>query len=462
MDLISYPRIIIAGLAGDSGKTFVSCGVLSHFVNSGLKVAPFKKGPDYIDAAWLKIACGVECFNLDSFLIHKTALKNSFLKNSYGVDISIIEGNRGLFDGYDSTGSHSTAELAKLLKIPIVLVITVKKVTRTASAYVLGCKNMDQNLNIAGVIINQIAGKRHENIIREAIEKDTGIRVLGAIPKIKNGEIIPSRHLGLITPGEYMAAEKAVQTAKDTVEKYVDTKSILEIAKSAEKLESYKSIYSVKKSRDVKIGYFTDRIFSFYYPENLEALKDEGAELVKISSFEDKKLPDIDALYIGGGFPESNIDMLVENQSMMESVKCAADAGLPVYAECGGLIYLGDSINISNKEYHLSGVLPLKFMMKSKPQGHGYVVAIVDKDNPFYNKEMEIKGHEFHYSVIIEKNKSIKTCLKVQRGTGAFENRDGIIYKNVFASYVHIHSLGCPEWKKNMIKAARKYKKERN
>lgn len=467
MGFVELPRIMIAGLGGDSGKTFVSCGLLRYFFNKGLKVIGFKKGPDYIDSAWLKLAAKKEVRNLDTYLIPRNEIIKSFIKNSSACDISIIEGNRGLFDGFDIKGTHSTAELAKLLGCPVVLVLTVKKITRTSGALVLGCKLMDKDLNIAGVIINQVAGKRHEKIICEAIEDVTGIPVIGAIPKL-NTDILPSRHLGLITPDEYEFAESAIQLSEKAINDYVDSEKLLNIANDTVLMQDYKvesdekkcSLTVLKGEKALRIGYFCDRIFSFYYPENLESLTESGVELVKISSFEDKILPEIDALYIAGGFPETNIELLKSNKELMQSLKSAVESGLPIYAECGGLIYLGESINIDDKIYNLSGILPLKFKMSKKPIGHGYSGAIVDTNNPFFVQGTIIKSHEFHYSYIDEYDLSVKTCLKVQRGVGAIDKRDGIIYKNVFGTYLHIHSLGFRQWTEAILNQAQKYRVE--
>jgi cobyrinic acid a,c-diamide synthase len=460
MGYIKYPRIIIAGLGGDSGKTFVSCGIIRYFKDAGLKVGAFKKGPDYIDPAWLALSSGSIARNLDTFLMGNEIVKSNFFNNAIGNDINVIEGNRGLYDGFDSSGSYSTAELAKLLNIPVILVISVKKVTRTASAIVLGCRELDKELNLAGVIINQVGAGRQEKLIREAIEKDTGIPVIGAIPKLKEDNM-PSRHLGLITPGEYDFAESAIVKAKEAIAKYVDTAKLIEIANSAYDVVVFqKQEVKISTEKKLKIGYFCDKIFSFYYQENLEALE-ESAELIKISSWEDKTMPDIDALYIGGGFPESNVNLLIENRSLMESLKAEIEKGLPVYAECGGLMYLADNMEIEGVNYKLSGILPINLKMNKRPLGHGYSEMLIDKENPFFEKDIMIKGHEFHYSGIADDKIPDNTCMEVKRGFGLLNKRDGIIYKNVFASYLHIHSAGCPEWSKGIIKNAKWYNENR-
>lgn len=451
-----YPRIIIAGLGGDSGKTFVSCGIIRYFIDAGFKVGTFKKGPDYIDSAWLSKSSGTVARNLDTYLMGEDIVKSNFFCNARVNDINIIEGNRGLFDGFDSEGSYSTAELAKLLKTPVILIISVNKVTRTASSFVLGCKMLDKELNIAGVIINQVGSGRQEKLIRQAIEKDTGIQVIGAIPKLPEDNI-PSRHLGLITPDEYDKSEYSIINAKEAIVKYVDTDKILEIANSAiEDVDFVMKSISIKNDKQLKIGYFCDKIFSFYYQENLDALEAD-AELVKISSWEDKDLPEIDALYIGGGFPETNVDLLVHNQSMMVSVKSKIEQGMPLYAECGGLIYLADNMEIDGIYYKFSGILPINLKMFKKPLGHGYSEMFVDKENPFFEKGLIIKGHEFHYSGSLSDVIPNGTCMEVKRGFGFAKKRDGICYKNVFGSYLHIHVAGCAEWAEGMIKNAKIY-----
>jgi len=453
------PRVIIAGMSGDSGKTLVSCGLAAVLRNSGKKVAVYKKGPDYIDPAWLRLSSGSICRNLDTYLMDQDDILSSLIMSGSNADISVIEGNRGLYDGFDAAGTHSTAELAKITQTPVVLVINVTKVTRTVAAIVLGCKMLDQELNLAGVVINKVAGKRHEDVIREAIENDAGVPVVGAIPMIHGKEIFPSRHLGLVTPEEHETALEAISNAAGLVKKFVDVDKIIDIAeKAVEMKDGNLDLFNKCPMKDVRIGYFSDRAFSFYYPENLEHLEAQGAEIVKISSIDDKTLPDIHALYIGGGFPETNIESLTTNIEMMRSLKEAAENGFPIYAECGGLMYLAESMEIDGREYELSGILPIKVKMNRKPQGHGYMEAVVDKQNQYFNEGDIIRGHEFHYSSIVGKSETLESCLSLIRGSGCFDSRDGIIYKNVFASYMHLHTLSCRSWSKAMVKNAEEYK----
>ncbi len=461
----SYPRIVIAGLSGDSGKTLVSCGLLECFRDRGLDVSAFKKGPDYIDPAWLSLASGKQARNLDTYLMGFALAKESFLKYAGRDDISIIEGNRGLFDGVDSSGTHSTAELAKLLQAPVIIVLNVSKVTRTAAAMVLGCVKLDSELKVAGVILNHAANERQARIVKDAIESATGVPVFGAIPKLPGKSILPSRHLGLIMPGEFQRSLSFLQEAKSVIEDNVDVAGIAEVAKGVPSLEYAQLPVKDEAIREcdrevnrVRIAYFKDESFSFYYPENIEMLEAAGAELIPISPNRGKLSDDVDALYIGGGFPEMNLTNLILNREMIAGVREFAENGLPIYAECGGLMYLARSIEWNGKEYSMSGVLPITVRMGERPQGHGYCEASVDRENPFFRLGTPIKGHEFHYSKIDDHDTGIETALFLSRGAGCFDRRDGLMYKNVFATYMHLHATSCPEWVSGMIDCARGFR----
>ncbi len=461
MDRNNFPRIVIGGLAGDSGKTIVACGLLACFKSRGSNVSGFKKGPDYIDAAWLSAASGKPAHNLDSFIMGFDVVKKSFMKYASKNGINVIEGNRGIFDGVDANGKHSTAELAKLIRSPLIIIQNISKVTRTSAAAILGCKTLDPELNIAGVILNQVAGERHLKIARQAIEQTTGIPVLGAIPKLPPKLILPSRHLGLVTPAEHNGNSGFLTDLEKVVAENINLDEILSIARSAVSID-YEGKEEIPlpdntKSTIVKIGYFKDKSFTFYYPENLEALQCEGAELIPVFPSRSSYLDDLDALYIGGGFPEMNLPYLTGSKKMLSAIKNLAEIGFPIYAECGGLMYLAEKLIWKNKEYHLAGVLPLEIEMNEKPQGHGYCEAKVDEDNPYYKNGTVIKGHEFHYSKIIEHDAGIKSCLSVLRGTGCFNRREGLIYKNVFAGYLHVHASAAPGWAKGMVNCARKF-----
>jgi len=450
--------IVVAGLAGGSGKSVVSVGLTAYLAKKGDNVVPFKKGPDYIDAGWMALAAGKDCYNLDPYLMSEEAIHSSFLKNSHGADMVIVEGNRGLYDGVNASGGYSTAELAISLKLPVLLVVNCTKTTRTIAALVLGCKMLDERIDIRGVILNQIATTRQRDIITKAVEDITKIPVLGVIPRMKK-DIFPMRHLGMVPHQEYQGSDAAISLLAETVDQslnIVGIKDVMgEISLPRENIDvQAKSFVSHAK---VRIGVIQDTAFQFYYAENLEALRNEGAELVAVNALEDEGLPDLDGLYIGGGFPETSAKELAANSSFRESVKQAAEKGLPIYAECGGLIYLGESILIDGEEYPLVGIFPVRFGMSVKPQAHGYTIFKVDKENPFYDIGTTVKGHEFRYSTVLEWGGNEQDLvLKMNRGKGFANQRDGLCYKNVLALYTHVHSSGTPEWAHGVAQRCRK------
>ncbi|MBW1798517.1 MAG: cobyrinate a,c-diamide synthase, partial [Deltaproteobacteria bacterium] len=303
------PRIIIAALKGGAGKTMVSLGLISAWRKKGYRIAPFKKGPDFIDAGWLTFAADRSCYNLDPFLMNSEQILESFVLHSNKADLSLIEGNRGLYDGLDLDGRCSTAELAKLLKTPVLIILDVTMTTRTMAAVLKGCQVFDPDLDIAGVILNRVAGSRQETLIRAAVEKYCGIPVVGSVPKLKE-DLFPERHMGLIPFQERDHAEKAILWARETVKKNLDLDEIWKMAHKVDKLETLpkdreSASRIIKRDDAPRIGFIRDRSFWFYYPENLKQLEQLGAVLVEIDAISDNELPPLDALYIGGGFPET-------------------------------------------------------------------------------------------------------------------------------------------------------------
>jgi cobyrinic acid a,c-diamide synthase len=457
----NIPRVVIAGMGGDSGKTLVSCGLTALCRRLNMNPVAYKKGPDYIDAAWLKLASQRNCSNLDTYMIGIENSKQIFFRNAVNSDIAIIEGNRGLYDGADSSGTHSTAEMAKHLGSNVILVINGTKVTRTMAAIVLGCKLMDSSLKIGGVILNNVSSIRHANVAVDAIENITGIKVIGVIKRYKNITLLPSRHLGLVTPAEHEQAIEAISNSADIIAESIDMNKFFEIANDFDDVQfSFHDIPAISEQK-VKIGYFKDRVFSFYYPENLEALEIAGAEMVALSALSDKNLNNLDGLYIGGGFPETNLNQLSENKSMMDAVKNESDKGMPIYAECGGLMYLSQRIGWGSQVSNMCGVLPFDILMNEKPQGHGYVEAVVDKVNPFFTPGTKLIGHEFHYSSIDNVGQELNPVLSVERGNGAVGKRDGVLVNNTFASYMHIHACSALDWAVNFVRIAENYRKNK-
>lgn len=455
--------IVVAGLSGGSGKSIISVGLTAAWVRAGRTVAPFKKGPDYIDAGWLQSGAGRPCYNLDPFLFSAEAVTASFCNRSAGADLAIVEGNRGLFDGVTARGGYSTAELALQLDLPVLLVVNCTKMTRTVAALVLGCITFEPKLTLAGVILNQVATARQEKIISEAVQHYTDTKVLGAVPRMKT-DIFPMRHLGMIPYQEYDGTGEALEILAGLAREHIDMDGIESVMGMVQTAPA--SNAPVKRGEQlaapIKIGVIQDTAFQFYYPENLEALQRHGAELVSINALEDERLPELDGLYIGGGFPETSAASLAENSSFRHSVKAAAAAGLPIYAECGGLIYLGREIIIDDRRYPLVGIFDVVFGMSKKPQAHGYSIFTVERDNPFYPKGFTAKGHEFRYSTILEwHGQRQDLALKMERGTGFLDGHDGLVSGNVFALYTHLHAEGTPEWAQYFTRKSFQYKNDR-
>jgi cobyrinic acid a,c-diamide synthase len=454
-DMIEMPpRLMIAAPCGRSGKTIVSIALCNSLRKKGLKVQPFKKGPDYIDASWLSAASGIACRNLDAFMMKQKALTGSFEMASQGADIVLIEGNMGLYDGIDERGSGSSANLGRLLKTPILLVVNTARMTRSVAALVQGYQGFEPDTPIRGVILNNIAGQRHEAKLVRAIEQHCKIPVVGTIPRNAN-LVITERHLGLITFNETQSGAVDLDRILDVIEGNLHLDKILEIARSA-------PLYSVKtkpetaiKSIRTRIGVLSDKAFTFYYPDNLEALTRCGAEIIPINAFTNRRLPEIDGLYIGGGFPEVYAAELSQNKSLLTDIASAVEAGLPVYAECAGLMYLAKGIRVDGKVYEMAGIIPSEVEVSKKPQGHGYVETKVTGENPYFMVGMTLRGHEFHHSRLRNAH-GLACALHVLRGQGVDGQQDGIVYKNLFASYMHLHAIGNPSWAERFVDVAAK------
>lgn len=455
----ALPRLLITGLSGGSGKTLLALGLLLRLRRDGVPVRAFKKGPDYIDAAWLRWASAAPARNLDTYLMGPDKVVSSFVANGVDQGINIIEGARGLFDGFDVVGTHSSAALSKHLKTPVVLVLDCTKMTRTAAALVLGCQKLDPDVPICGVILNNVNGRRHEQIVRGAITSICGIPVLGAIPKAAVGSPLPQRHLGLVPPEEYGRLAELEGDLFKVVGEAIDLDALLAFARNAPPLEggSKQDTHSYQ-SPQVKIGYLRDSAFSFYYPENLEQLEQAGAELVPISALQATALPeDLNALYIGGGFPETHAQALAANRTMLASIRKAAEGGMPIYAECGGLMLLSRALRWKGERYEMADVFPFEVEVSDAAQGHGYSELQVDTHNPFFPLGTTLRGHEFHYSRIVPQADWKTTACEVRRGTGCFRGRDAAIIQNVWASYTHLHALATPEWSEGLLRAAHEF-----
>ena len=464
---ITAPRLVVAALRGGCGKTTISLGLISAWRKLGRHVIPFKKGPDYIDAGWLAQAAGTNCYNLDPYLMAGSAMLTSFAHRTCGEDIlAVVEGNRGLFDGADTAGTCSTAELAKHIKAPTVLLVDTTKATRTLAAVVYGCRMFDPELNLAGVILNQVATSRQEKLVRTVIESDAGVPVLGAVPRVRDHDL-PERHLGLVPHQEHPAARKALDLLSRLVGDNVDLPALEQVARDAAPLdcpggEELWQDLPPSRSERIRVGIIRDSAFQFYYPENLEALERLGAEIVVFSSLDTHRLPELDALYLGGGFPETHAEVLANNQGLRDEIRRAAEAGMPIYAECGGLMFLGRELCLESGTYPMAGVFPVSFTLEERPQGHGYTRVIADRENPFFSNDTLLVGHEFHYSRPVDYDPDrVRLVFKVERGHGFADGRDGLCYKNVLAGYTHLHALGSTKWAEALLELAAQYGRDR-
>lgn len=463
---VNIPRIVLGALKGGSGKTLISVGIIAALRRRGLKVAVFKKGPDYIDAGWLGLAAGIDCYNLDSYFFSESDILRSFVTRSKGADISIVEGNRGLFDGVDASGTFGTSELAKLLKAPLILALDSTKMTRTAAALVLGCQALDPELSLRGAIINRVAGDRHRRILTESIENLCSVPVIGCVSKLNLGSF-PQRHLGLLPLQEHPEAMRFVAQATGIIEDSVDISRLIKIANEAGNLDyphqPARPFLDSTSHSHLTLGVIKDSAFQFYYPENLEALVKTGARLIEINSLEYRELPELDALYIGGGFPETHAARLADNFIFRDSLKKAIENGMPVYAECGGLMYLSRRLVIDENTYPMTGIFEMDSVLAKRPQGHGYIHVTTVGTNPFYPSGSCLIGHEFHYSFVADMH--VETCnyaFEVTRGHGIDGKRDGIFRKNALGTYSHIHALGEPLWAAGILAAADVYHRQKS
>lgn len=473
-------RLMIAAPQGRSGKTAVAIGLCAALRERGMKVKPFKKGPDYIDPSWLTAAAGIPCSNLDLFMFNHATLIKGFHEDCEGVDLALIEASMGLYDSASENGEGSSAWLARELQAPIILVINCSRMTRSAAAMVRGYVDFEPATPVAGVILNHVGNSRHERTVVRAVEQHCSIPVLGAIPR-DDRLVIREQHLGIVPLQEQAEAATIIDRIGSVLRQYADIDRILNIARSGQaltgvikdscaaqhddnahdsvRLTSFAgdvtSSLSMKQSTvtPVRIGVLADKAFSFYYPENLDALQQNGAQLIYIDSLKDNHLPAIDALYIGGGFPELYAAELEANASLRRDISAGVESGLPVYAECAGLMYLCRSVSSGGRRHSMCGVIPADAAIEKKPQGHGYVSAKVTGRNPFFPPGTLLKGHEFHHSRLLNVGRT-RFAYCVTRGNGIDGRNDGFIYKNVLASYMHLHARGVPSWASNFVRLA--------
>lgn len=457
-------RLLISAAHKSSGKTTITLGLCAALTDQGMKVQPFKKGPDYIDPMWLSQASGRDCVNLDPYLMTSAQIQSCYGRASATSDISIVEGNKGLYDGLALDGSNSNAALAHLLDLPVILVLDARGMTRGIAPLILGYQAFDPRIKIAGVILNQLGGARHESKLRAVIEHYTDVLVLGAVgcdPLLG----VQERHLGLMPNHELDDARQRVRVIGERIAAQVDLPRLLQVAASAAPMALPATAPEAAHSdlQKVRIGVARDKAFGFYYPDDLQALKQAGAEIVTFDTLQDEQLPPVDGLFIGGGFPEIFMEDLAANISMRTSIRAAIEADLPVYAECGGLMYLARSVRWHDKTCEMVGALPSDVQMHPRPVGRGYVELKLTGDAPWSMAPGEdvVRGHEFHYSSLENISPDLKFAYRVQRGHGVDGQNDGIVYRNVLASYAHLRSGAGSGWACGFVGFVRSLKTSR-
>ncbi|MEM3059609.1 MAG: cobyrinate a,c-diamide synthase, partial [Methanomassiliicoccales archaeon] len=430
--------------------TTIATGIMA-LLSKKYKVQGFKVGPDYIDPSFHSVATGRPSRNLDSFLLDRKTILNVFGWTMRDADIAVIEGVRGLYDGLTSTGdTGSTAEIAKILGAPVILVVNARSLAKSAAAHVLGFKMLDQSIRIEGVILNQVSGERHRKKAIEAVEKLTHTPVIGAIERKK--EQLPERHLGLVTMHEKEDPMKTIRFIAEMASE-IDLDGLLEISEKAEPFEFPANCpFPTKEEKGVKIAVPFDRAFSFYYPENIESIEAAGGKVIKFKPAEGDAFPEADGYYIGGGYPEIYAEALSSNKDFMEGLRSAAEEGKLIYGECGGLITLCESITFGGKKWKMAGIFKCDSIVSLDRQGLAYVEAVGTRDN-FMFPAKRVRGHEFHYSRI----SPIPTgpfAYSIERGVGIDGKNDGLIRQRVIGAYLHQHALSNKDWGLRFVEEA--------
>ena len=447
-------RILIAGERSGVGKSTVVTGVLGALAEAGVKVQPFKVGPDYIDPGHHAIAIGEPSRNLDTWLMGEGGVVESLLRGSKGKELAVIEGAMGLYDGISGGYEGSSAHIAKLTSSPVVLLVDASKIAGSIAALVSGYRSFDPGLSFAGVVLNNVGSEAHARMLGEAIESRTGLPVLGWLPRNSDVEI-PERHLGLIPAAERQEQELYLRLA-EFVREHVDLEAIMRAARDAPPLPDP----PVEEGEEptVRVGVALDRAFSFYYWENIELLRSAGAEVVFFSPIGDRTLPEVDGLYIGGGFPEVYAPEIAKNRKLMREIRKKSGKDMPIYAECGGMMYLTrELLDLEGKAHEMAGVFDAVAEMTPKLQAVRYTLARAALNTPFFREGEILKGHEFHYSRIADFAGDISFAYSLQRGVGISDHRDGFISNATLASYMHLHFAGSRDFLKSFIAACASY-----
>lgn len=428
---IMMPAVIIAGTHSGVGKTTVTLGLMAALRRRGMTVQPFKVGPDFIDPTHHTAICGRPSRNLDTFMMGADGVRRSFLSAIRGADVAVVEGVMGLYDGIGGTDEASTAHVAKVLRVPVVLVVNVHGMSRSAAALIHGFRSFDPAVKIAGVVLNQVGSERHLKALRESID----FRIFGALPR-RTSISLPSRHLGLAMGFEI---DHDVNALADLIEENLMLDELLDACMLPIAVQEQES--GERGKGEVRIAIALDEAFCFYYQDNIDRLRDAGAEIIPFSPIRDA-LPDADGIYIGGGYPELHAASL-EAGRCIQQIRDAASDGMPIYGECGGLMYLGENLVLDDRSYKMTGVLPASTIMTKRLQALGYVEADVIRENPVAPMGSVIRGHEFHYSRM-ECDRDAKLAYRLRRGTGIENGMDGLVEHTTLGGYLHAHFASFP------------------
>lgn len=456
------PRLFISAAHKSSGKTTVTLGLCRALRNRGLRVQAFKKGPDYIDPIWHGLASRRPCYNLDFHMMRRDEIGALFARHAESADISLIEGNKGLYDGMDLEGSNCNAALAKQLRAPVVLVLDTQGMTRGVAPLVLGYEAFDRDVHIAGVILNKVGGPRHEEKLRAVLERYTRVRVLGAI-RADAQLTIAERHLGLMPANETESAEERIETIANRLAEQVDLQAVLALARAARSrmIPETPAAAPIQHASGLRLAYARDRVFGFYYQEDLDTLREAGVQLLPVDTCRDTRLPDCDGLLLGGGFPEMFATELAANADLRADIHRAVEAGLPVYAECGGLMYLCRSLQWEGLRHAMVGVIPGDVVMDKRPVGRGYAI-LEEKDAPRTDPHLHLPAHEFHYSHVENLPPGLSYAYRVVRGHGIAQQEDGFLHKHLLASYCHRRGSGPQGWIGPFMEKVRAHRLQRN
>lgn len=461
MKQADMPRVVIAGTNSGVGKTTIVAGLLAALTEQGKRMQAYKVGPDYIDPGFHKLASGNDCYNLDTWLVPPEEMIPFFAGTAASADMSIIEGVMGLYDG-GREGISSTAEIAVQLGAPVILVINCQSMGESAAAIAQGFRDYDPRVDIRGVILNRLGSDNHELMIRQAMER-LGMPVIGAIHRDERMNS-PERHLGL-TPVTETDPTEAIHAIREAVKNSVDLEALLVIAKHAPALTLAEKPRR-QETAGIRLGIAYDEAFSFYYPASLQALAEEGAELVYFSPLRDKQLPEVDGLVFGGGFPEMFLTELSGNRAMKRALQAAHEESMPIYAECGGLMYLCETItDFEGQPYPMVGLVPANCVMQERLQRVGYVTAEAAADNILAARGEKLRGHEFHFSTTepsmeaFPEGKKFPWAFCLEGGRKQQTYQGGYVEGNLLASYLHINFAGSRPAARRFLSVCRNWRK---